>query len=105
MTLQSHFVKGEAMDVGAAQALLQSPEVKWCAPSIWLNALQLDSIASVFVDVGGRPLAGIRMTLPLAKTYVAALSQLVADYERKTGQTVPTLEELQAKLGEETAKG
>lgn len=91
-------VKSEPMDASTAHALLQTPTIQWIAPSSFLNALQLDAIGTVFLDVGGRPLAGVRMSLPIAKTYLAALSQLVAEYERKTGQPVLTLEELQAKL-------
>ncbi len=106
MSLQTHAIKNEPMDLGTAQTLLQSADVKWYIPTIFVNALQLDSISTVFVDLGGRPLAGVRMTLPLAKSYVTALSHAIDDYEKKTGHTIPTLDELQARLrADESAKG
>jgi len=91
-------VRGEPLDLAAAQAILASNELNWAAPGAFINALQLDAIATVFTDAQNRPLHAVRLTLPVAKTYAVAIAQLIAEYERTTGQTVLTLDELQKKL-------
>jgi hypothetical protein len=86
-------------DPAAAQRILTDPTIPWAHPVAYLNALSLDSVATVFVSFQNQPVAAVRMTIPLVKTYAQALLTLVADYEKATGQTVLTFEQIQEKIG------
>ena len=56
---------------------------------------------NIVLHLFGRPIAVVNISYTLAKTLAIKLTELVAEWERKTGQTLVTTDKIDEVFGEE----